>query len=62
VRRRVVGREHLLSFNRAQLDEVANWIETQRAVWTARLDRLEALLKAEDKVAVSTKKKKGRSR
>jgi DNA-binding transcriptional ArsR family regulator len=48
VRRRCVGRDHFLSFNRKQLDEVATWIETQRAFWTARLDKLEALLEAED--------------
>src|SRR2546422_687874 len=64
VRRRCAGREHYLSFNRQQLDEVANWIETQRAVWTARLDALEALLKAEDEAALQNrkmrkKKKKG---
>ena len=66
VRRRTAGRDHYLSFNRQQLDEVAAWIETQRAVWNARLDALEALLKAEDQAAVSTKntekKKKGSSR
>ena len=67
VRRRYAGREHYLSFNRQQLDEVANWIETQRAVWTARLDALEALLKAEDEAALQNgktrkKKKKGLSR
>ncbi len=58
VRRRTAGREHFLSFNRKQLDEVAAWIETQRAVWNARLDALEALLKTEDQAASSTKKKK----
>ncbi|MGH9966320.1 MAG: ArsR/SmtB family transcription factor [Pyrinomonadaceae bacterium] len=62
VRRRTAGREHFLSFNRKQLDEVAAWIETQRAVWNARLDALEALLKTEDEAASSTKKKKGPSR
>jgi DNA-binding transcriptional ArsR family regulator len=65
VRRRTAGREHFLSFNRQQLDELATWIETQRAAWNARLDALEALLKAEDQEAVSptsTKKKKGPSR
>jgi DNA-binding transcriptional ArsR family regulator len=61
IRRRTAGREHFLSFNRQQLDELATWIETQRAVWSARLDTLEALLKAEDEGARSTKKK-GRSR
>src|SRR5258708_27090260 len=64
VRRRCVGREHYLSFNRQQLDEVANWIETQRAVWTTRLDALEALLKAENEAGLQKrktrkKKKKG---
>lgn len=64
VRRRTAGREHFLSFNREQLDEVANWIQTQRAVWNRRLDALEALLKAEDEATRTTKKKKkkGRSR
>jgi DNA-binding transcriptional ArsR family regulator len=58
VRRRTAGREHFLSFNRQQLDEVATWIETQRAVWNARLDALEALLRAEDKAASAIKKRK----
>lgn len=61
VRRRTAGREHFLSFNRLQLDEVADWIETQRAIWNARLDALETLLKAEDEATASKKSKKGRS-
>jgi DNA-binding transcriptional ArsR family regulator len=32
VRRRRVGREHLLSFNPEPLDEAAAWIATQRAL------------------------------
>lgn len=64
VRRQTAGREHFLSFNRQQLDELATWIETQRAEWNARLDALEALLKAEDEAKSSTPKKgkKGISR
>ena len=64
VRRRTAGREHFLSFNRQRLDEVANWIETQRAAWNARLDALEALLREEDKAASSSRKrtKKGSAR
>jgi len=58
VRRRTAGRDHFLSFNRQQLDELANWLETQRAAWNARLDALEALLREEDKLAASTRKKK----
>lgn len=63
VRRRTAGREHFLSFNRQRLDEVADWIETQRAAWNARLDALEALLREEDKAASSSRKrtKKGLS-
>jgi DNA-binding transcriptional ArsR family regulator len=64
VRRRTAGREHFLSFNRQQLDEVANWIERQRTLWNARLDALEALLKEEDSqsaTAPKKKTKKGRS-
>ena len=57
VRRRTAGREHFLSFNRQRLDEVANWIETQRAAWNARLDTLEALLREEDKAASSSRKR-----
>jgi len=72
VRRRCVGREHFLSLNREPLDEAAAWIEAQRAVWTARLDALDALLRAEEAQAKGTRpegraaskptKKKGRTR
>ena len=57
VRRRTAGREHFLSFNRQRLDEVANWIETQRAAWNARLDALEALLREEDKTSSASRKR-----
>jgi DNA-binding transcriptional ArsR family regulator len=56
VRRRRAGREHFLSFNRAPLDEAASWIEAQRALWTARLDILEALLREEDRAAAKPNK------
>lgn len=45
VHRRRAGREHLLSFNRAPLDEVATWLAAQRAFWTERLDMLDHELK-----------------
>ena len=51
VRRRRAGREHLLSFNPEPLDQAAAWIETQRAVWSARLQALDDLLQAEDRAA-----------
>lgn len=62
VQRRTVGREHFLSFNRAQLDDLADWIENQRTIWTARLDALELLLKEEDRRAARNGKKKGKFR
>jgi len=33
VRRRVEGREHILSVNPGGLDEVARWIDAQRDLW-----------------------------
>lgn len=59
VRRRRVGREHLLSFDPAPLAEAAHWIETQRAAWTARLDVLDALLQAEDDSVPRAENEKG---
>jgi DNA-binding transcriptional ArsR family regulator len=58
VRRRRSGREHLLSINPKPLDEAADWIETQRALWSTRLDALDALLKEEGRAAASKKKKR----
>ena len=61
VRRRRSGREHLLSINPHPLDEAARWIETQRALWSTRLDALDELLKDEDRTTASSQRK-GRSR
>ncbi|MGH9720706.1 MAG: ArsR/SmtB family transcription factor [Bryobacteraceae bacterium] len=61
VRRRRAGREHLLSFNPRPLNDAAAWIESQRLLWTARLNALDALLKAEDRAASRAQKKKGHS-
>ena len=58
VQRRRAGREHFLSLNAQPLDEVSTWIAEQRALWTARLDVLEALLRAEDRAAATTKPRK----
>jgi DNA-binding transcriptional ArsR family regulator len=49
VRRRISGKEHLLSFNRGPLDEAAVWIESQRALWAHRLQALDDLLREEDR-------------
>ncbi|MDR3620963.1 MAG: metalloregulator ArsR/SmtB family transcription factor [Paludisphaera borealis] len=51
VHRRRAGREHVLSLDPSSLDEAAAWINAQRAAWTARLDALDAMLRAEDRAA-----------
>jgi DNA-binding transcriptional ArsR family regulator len=53
VNRRRMGREHLLSFNRAPLDEASAWMDAQRRLWTQSLDALDAMLTAEDRAAQS---------
>jgi DNA-binding transcriptional ArsR family regulator len=45
VRRRVDGREHILSVNAGGLDEAARWIDGQRALWAWRLGELDDILK-----------------
>jgi len=48
VRRRVCGRDHFLSLDPAPLDEAAEWMRRTREFWSARLDALEAALRAAD--------------
>lgn len=48
VRRQIRGRDHYLSLDPRPLDHAAQWIETQRARWTARLCKLDQLLQEED--------------
>jgi DNA-binding transcriptional ArsR family regulator len=48
IKRRVSGREHLLSFNPEPLHEAEEWIQAHRSFWTEQLDDLEARLKATD--------------
>jgi DNA-binding transcriptional ArsR family regulator len=55
VRRRIVGRDHFLSLDPAPMDGVAAWIRRERAAWEARLDRLEAALRAEDAIEAAKK-------
>lgn len=57
VRRRIAGKEHLLSFNRAPLEEAALWIESQRALWSRRLTALDELLRAEDRASAQRQRK-----
>lgn len=60
VRRRVVGREHILTFNPAPLDEAAAWIAAQQATWQQRFDALEALLAEEDNHHTGEETRRGR--
>jgi DNA-binding transcriptional ArsR family regulator len=50
VRRRVVGRDHFLSLDPEPLDAAAAWMQRERAAWDARLDKLEAALRADDAI------------
>lgn len=49
VRRRVRGRDHYLSLDPRPLDRAARWIDAQRAQWTARLQKLDEILREEDR-------------
>jgi DNA-binding transcriptional ArsR family regulator len=59
VRRQRRGREHILSFCPAAFQQAEKWIESQRAVWVARLNALDALLHAEEGAASSSLTEKG---
>ncbi len=58
VRRRRSGREHLLSFDPAPLDEAIRWLTTQRAFWMNSLDAMDRLLQAEDRTISRTQSKR----
>ena len=62
VRRRRAGREHVLSINPGPLDEATAWIESRRALWAARLEALDALLRDEDRAGETSPGSKGPSR
>ena len=55
VSRRVAGRDHFLSLEREPFDELTEWMLKTRDFWTARLDELEAALRAEDAIAKAKK-------
>lgn len=48
VRRRVRGRDHVLTLDLRPLDEAAAWIAEQKRLWAWRLDQLDVVLKEED--------------
>lgn len=62
VRRDKQGRDHWLSLNPEPVDEVLQWMNEQRAIWTQRLDALEALLLAEDEAQAKPPTRKSPTR
>jgi len=48
IRREIRGRTHLCRLNAAPLAAAHGWLAHYQRFWTARLDALEALLRAED--------------
>jgi DNA-binding transcriptional ArsR family regulator len=62
VRRRRAGREHLLSINLEPLGEAASWLSALRAIWTRRLDTLEAILRTEDRLSARSRRRRRSSR
>ena len=55
VHRRVAGRDHFLSLERGPFDELTEWMLKTREFWSARLDELEAALRAEDAIEAAKK-------
>jgi DNA-binding transcriptional ArsR family regulator len=55
VRRRVAGRDHFLSLERKPFDELTQWMLKTSEFWSARLDQLEAALRADDAIAAAKK-------
>jgi len=49
VRRRRAGREHMLTLNPQPLDQAAEWLDAQRALWAWRLGELDKVLKEQDR-------------
>jgi DNA-binding transcriptional ArsR family regulator len=46
VRRRREGREHILSLDPAPIERAARWLASQQALWMARLDALDEVLRS----------------
>jgi DNA-binding transcriptional ArsR family regulator len=62
VRRRIQGREHILTASPKPLDQAAEWIEHYRRFWEQSLDRLDEYLTKLKKEQTNKEKKNGRSK
>ena len=58
VTRTIRGRSHLCRLEAARLAEANAWLRRYQHFWTAKLDTLEALLRAEDEAKAKSKKVK----
>jgi len=58
VRRRIAGRDHFLSLEPKPFDELTQWMLKTREFWSARLDALEAALRADDAIKSAAKSSK----
>ena len=54
VRRKVHGREHILSLDAAPLAEAAEWVEHYRRFWSEQLASLDAFVTSRDKAERSS--------
>ena len=55
---RAEGQSRIQSLNPAGFDEVEDWLQKTRSIWSSRLDALERELRAEDERNAKTAKKK----
>src|SRR5262245_62015453 len=55
VRRRIAGRDHFLTLEPGPFDELTRWMVATREFWSARLDHLEAALRADDAIKKASK-------
>jgi len=57
VRRRISGRDHFLALEPRPFDQLTRWMHETREFWTARLDHLEAALRADDLIKKVSKRR-----
>ena len=58
---RAEGQSRIQALNPAGLDQLGDWLEKTRSIWSQRLDALERELRAEDAADAKARKKKSSS-